>query len=65
MIPWGVTTYSGLVKACKKIQKLNNEQRAIKQLGNRSPVQFEEYIESLPLEMRPTKVMFDFKNNEQ
>ncbi|WP_287419107.1 hypothetical protein [Candidatus Brachybacter algidus] len=29
------------------------------------PVQFEEYIESLPLEMRPTKVMFDFKNNEQ
>ena len=65
LIPWGVTTYSGLVKACKKIQKLNNEQRAIKQLGNRSPVQFEEYIGSLPLEMRPTKVMFDFKNNEQ
>ena len=65
LIPWGVTTYSGLIKACKKIQKLNNEQRAIKQLGYRSPVQFEKYIESLPLELKPNKVMFDFENNEQ
>lgn len=63
LIPWGVTTFPELKRACKKIQKLNNEQRSIKQLGNKSPVQFEKYIESVPLDLRPQKVMFDFKNN--
>ena len=60
LIPWGVTTFSELVRACKKIQKLNNEQRAIKQLGNKSPIQFEQFIASIPVHLRPHKTMFDF-----
>ena len=60
--PWGIETMKELQVACKKFKKLNNEHRAIHQLGFLSPCKFESKINEMPEEMRPVKAMFDFAN---
>jgi putative transposase len=62
LIPWGITTFSGLQAACKKIMRLNNVERSIKQLGGLSPQMFEESLKSIPLDQRRTKELYDFAN---
>lgn len=60
--PWGIQTMNELKEACLKLKKLNNEQRAIHQLGNMSPSRFEMKINEMPIENRPIKAMYDFAN---
>lgn len=60
LLKWGIATFKELQRACKKLVKLNNESRAIAQLGYISPMMFEKNILELPLDQRPKKVMFDF-----
>lgn len=62
--PWEINTFTELQEACKKLVLLNNEQRAITQLGNLSPVQFEIVIESIAISERPVKKLFNFDDNK-
>jgi len=57
---WGIETFKQLEKACKKLVTLNNESRAIAQLGYISPMMFEKKIQKLPIDQRPQKIMHDF-----
>lgn len=61
---WGLRSFEDLVRACKKVKRLMNEQRTIEQLGNRTVEEFEEYIKMLSLEHRPTKILYDFSTKE-
>jgi putative transposase len=58
---WGIETYKQLVPACKDFLHLNNNERAIKQLGNLSPIVFEKSLKSIPLELRIKKTLHDFE----
>lgn len=60
--PWGIKNYAELKKACKKLMNLNNNKRAIKQLGNLSPAVFESKIKNMEENIRPVKTLYDFKN---
>jgi transposase InsO family protein len=60
---WGITTFKQLQRACKKLVILNNESRAIAQLGYISPMMFEKKIKELPIEQHPQKVMHDFTSH--
>lgn len=62
--PWGITTFSGLQQACKKIIHLNNIERSISQLGGLSPVMFEKSIKAIPLEQRKIKILHDFSKQK-
>ena len=61
---WNIKTFAELSQKCKEFKKLNNEQRAIEQLGNISPNQFEYVISQLNIEERPLKTLYDFKQNK-
>jgi len=63
--PWGITTFKALQKACDKIMKLSNAERGIKQLGGLSPELFEKALESIPLDQRRIKELYDFTKNNQ
>lgn len=58
---WSIDTLSALKQACKELQYLNNHQRTIKQLGHKTPHDFERYIQSIPMKNRITKQMYDFE----
>jgi hypothetical protein len=58
---WEIGTYRQLVPACKDFINLNNNERAIKQLGNLSPIAFENFLKSIPLELRTKKTLYDFE----
>lgn len=58
--PWEPTTFEELEKACARLVELNNNHRAIKQLGDRCPIEFEKWVLSVPEEERPIKKMYDF-----
>lgn len=58
--PWGITTFKELVLAVKKYKHLNNFERPIKQLGNLTPVEFENRLKQIPLEIRINKTLHDF-----
>lgn len=58
--PWGVTTYKELVVAVERFKYLNNHERPIKQLGNLTPVAFEDHIKNIPLELRIQKTLYNF-----
>lgn len=57
---WSIKNFYELKQACKEVQYLSNHQRAIKQLGYKTPIGFEKYIRSLPDKSRPRKTLFDF-----
>lgn len=60
----GINTESQLRKACKKVKKLMNTERTVKQLGYLTVSKFESRIESLPANLRPIKKLYDFRNKE-
>jgi putative transposase len=62
LIPWQVNSFKQLKEACIEVPKLNNEYRAVKDLGNLSPDQFEQLIKTLPIKERPIKKLYDFEN---
>lgn len=57
---WPIHSLNQLRQACKQLQYLNNHQRPIAQLGNKTPVAFERYLETLPKKEKPKKKMHDF-----
>lgn len=61
--PWGINTYEKLVKASKEFEYLNNNERAIKQLGNMTVHQFELSLKEIPKEQRMKRRLHDFQNN--
>lgn len=65
LIPWQIHTFNQLKRACKKLMKLNNQERAIHQLGYRSPLQFEQWIQTIPADQRPIKKLFKFKKDKE
>ncbi|MBK8054989.1 MAG: DDE-type integrase/transposase/recombinase [Saprospiraceae bacterium] len=58
--PWSIRTFKELEQACQELIYINNHQRAIEQLGQLSPVQFEQLVAKLHPEERPKKVLYDF-----
>jgi transposase InsO family protein len=64
LLPWGITTFKDLQKACINLMKLSNTQRGIEQLNGLSPLIYEETIKSLPLDQRIQKELYDFKQNK-
>lgn len=57
---WSPRTFLELEKACRKLMRVHNNERAIPQLGNISPVEFERRLASIPLDQRPIKKMHAF-----
>jgi len=57
---WSITSLKELQQACKELKYLNNYQRTIKQLGNKTPDDFEQFIQSIPEKQRLKKKMYDF-----
>lgn len=62
---WSIASLRQLQEACKEVQYLNNHERVIKQLGNRTPLAFEFYIKSLDREKRPIKELHDFNSEKK
>ena len=57
---WSISSLHELQQACKEFQYLNNYERAIEQLGHKTPSAFEQYINSLAAQDRPAKRLYDF-----
>lgn len=57
---WSISSLRELKQACKELQYLNNHQRVINQLEQRTPVDFENYIKTVTVDQRPKKQMYDF-----
>lgn len=57
---FGIRNFEELNRACKKVKKLMNEERTVEQLGNKTVVQFENYIKTLNKNDRPIKELYDF-----
>ena len=60
--PWNIRTFKELHQACQELVYINNHQRAIEQLGQLSPIQFEQLVAKLHPEERPKKVLYDFNS---
>jgi putative transposase len=60
LIPWNVNSFNDLKEACKEVKTLSNEKRAVKELGNLSPEQFEQLIKTIPKHDKPIKKLYDF-----
>ena len=57
---WAISTKKELDQACKELIYLNNEERAIKQLGYRTPNKFEQWVSQIEVNLRPQKELYDF-----
>lgn len=57
---YGLRNFEDLVRACKKVKRLMNEERTIGQLENRTVQQFENHIKTLCPGDRPAKGLHDF-----
>ena len=57
---WSIHSLKELRQACKELKYLNNHQRTISQLGNKTPYDFETHIQSVPIKQRTQKQMYDF-----
>lgn len=57
-----INTFEQLCKECKRIEKLVNDERAVKQLKYMSPIMFENSLKDIPLESRVKKTLHDFEN---
>jgi hypothetical protein len=62
--PWGVVTFEEMKKAKSKFLKLNNNERNIALLGNKSPANFEQYIKYIPVTQRKVKTLYDFSQHK-
>lgn len=60
--PWNIKTFKELQQACQELVYVNNHQRAIEQLGQLCPIQFEQLVAKLHPDERPKKVLYDFNN---
>ena len=60
---WSISSLRELKQACKELQYLNNHQRVISQLEQRTPVAFENYIQILNAAQRPINKMYDFSKS--
>ncbi|MBK7699573.1 MAG: DDE-type integrase/transposase/recombinase [Saprospiraceae bacterium] len=60
--PWNIRTFKELHQACQELVYINNHQRAIEQLGQLSPIQFEQLVAKLHPEKGPKKVLYDFNS---
>ena len=58
--PAYVNSFEQLQQVCKRVKSLINHERAVKQLGYKTVVQFEQWIASIPEEERPEKILYDF-----
>lgn len=63
--PMGIKNFNHLKKACTEFIYKNNYQRAIEQLGWKTPDKFEKSLINLPIESRIVKKMYDFNLNLQ
>jgi putative transposase len=57
---WAISSYKEMVEACREFVYLNNNERAIEQLGNQSPMAFEKMLKNIPIESRIKKILHDF-----
>jgi len=57
---WSISSFEQLCEACKVFLELNNSQRAIKQLGYKTPLAFETAIAQIPFSKRKKKQLYDF-----
>lgn len=57
---YGIRTFKDLQIACKKVKRLMNEERAVKQLENITVKRFEEQIAQKTMKERPIKTLYDF-----
>jgi putative transposase len=62
LIPWEVSNYKELKEACKELKYNNNELRAVKELDNLSPNQYEKIVMKLSVNERPIKKLYDFES---
>ena len=60
----GAYSLKSLRKALKNVVKLYNEERPHEKLGNLTPVQFEEHLESNPGSMKLAMELYDFELNQ-
>ena len=64
MINENITTIKGLNKALHKIKKLINEERPVKALDYKTPVEYEKWIAGLEPSERPITKLYDFVENQ-
>lgn len=57
---FGIQTFGELKVACKKVKRMMNEERSVKQLGNMTVQRFEEKIKQKTGEPNPIKTLYDF-----
>jgi transposase InsO family protein len=58
---WAIATFKELKQAVKEFKYINNNERAIEQLGYISPIKFEQSIRNIPKEQRFQKILHDFE----
>lgn len=58
---WSIGSLRELKQACKEVQYLNNHQRVILQLEQRTPADFEKHIQAVTADQRLKKKMYDFE----
>lgn len=57
---WKINSYPQFIESCNRVKYLNNYERAIEQLGYKTPNQFEQEIKTLPIKKRKEKQLYDF-----
>jgi len=57
---WKIPNFKQFCHACLRMKTFNNHQRAIEQLGYLTPVNFEKQIQTIAIEKRKQKIMYDF-----
>ena len=59
-----IETISQFNRLLREIKKLINEERPVAALGYRTPVEFENWVKSVPVEQRPEVKLYDFIQRE-
>ena len=59
-----IETTSQFNRLLREIKKLINEERPVAALGYKTPVEFENWIKSVPVEQRPKVKLYDFNQRE-
>lgn len=60
----GIKSFQQLKKACNEFMQRNNYERAIEQLGWKTPDKFEKSLKSIPMESRVEKKLYDFNQDK-
>jgi len=59
-----IKTTSQFNRLLREIKKLINEERPVAALGYRTPIEFEKWIKSVPVDQRPKVKLYDFNQRE-